>query len=528
MDRRLTVIFCVLFVLFFTGTRFNLDGYETEYVLSAMSLYHGNGPALATGFERCPGIPDTTSGRPVFPRQNLLQSYLSVPFYALGALLFGEAPTIPDRGGFWQLPWGPMTTVAMLNPLLAALIAVFIALIARDLGIESPGHYQLAVLFSVTTMIWHYAGLGMEIVQTAVLTGTVWSALRFRFGGGIRWFITTLLFLAALPSCKKHSFIFVLPLVIYVIWSVYQRSHKHGIRLAVGAAVAGILGVSVMLYSAVMRFQADPGLFPNLLRTYTSGGFKSIDLLFGLTVSPGEGLLVFNPMLLFAIPAWRDFYRSFKAEALLFMGLTALLLLALWRVPYVLIDEEWGTRYLLCVLPLFFLAGARGLLRRRRGFKKYAFITILVISILFNWISSMYLGYKLLDATLGMGHCDYMVTVFMPSQSHIPIMITCFVSHIYALCTGKHLILKHREYNTYTGRGGSYQLLRRNLEAYDYPAGGVFTVRWVLSEMGKHPLSQGGVFILRLLMDSVLLAMLGWFTLKRSAERRITGLDSAH
>jgi len=75
------LLFFLFFSLFFLGTRYNLDGYELEYVLSAMNIYHGGGPELAPGYHDLPGIKDTNLDRPVYPRQNFLQAYLSVPFY---------------------------------------------------------------------------------------------------------------------------------------------------------------------------------------------------------------------------------------------------------------------------------------------------------------------------------------------------------------------------------------------------------------------------------------------------------------
>ncbi len=112
------------------------------------------------------------SGRPteetvIYPRQNILQTYLSVPFYAVGALLFGEQPTLPDKTGYWKLPWGPVTCVSMLNPMLAALLAVLVAThFEGSRSVAAPYHRIVAVLFGITSMNWHYGALGMEVVQT--------------------------------------------------------------------------------------------------------------------------------------------------------------------------------------------------------------------------------------------------------------------------------------------------------------------------------------------------------------------------
>ncbi|MBN1297825.1 hypothetical protein JXA80_13675 [bacterium] len=511
MDRRLTVIFILLFVLYLSGTRFSLDGYELEYVLSAMNVVHGNGPSLAPGYTDCPGIHDTTGPIPVYPRQNLLQTVLSVPLYATGAVLFGEQPTIPNRGGYWNLPWGPVAAVSCLNPLLAALIAVWTALLAGEFGIAPHQRPRIAVVTGTMTMIWHYAGLGMEILHTAVLTGCVLAAIRFRFTGRNRWLMAAIIGIVALPNCKKHSFIFIVPVIVYLAWAA-TRHHSHTVsRAVIGTTLAAaVLGGICMVIGAVIRFQADPFLFPSLLRNITASGFKSVDLLAGLTLSPGEGLFVFNPILLFAAAGWPSFNRAYPAEARLFTAFTVILLVVLWRIPYILIDEEWGPRYLVCLLPMMIAAGAPRLIAHRKGIAKILFVAVICISLLVHWVSAMYLGFKIVDASLGVSITDYMVTVFLPSQSQMYVMMTCFGSHIRYLVTGEHGLLIYRQYRTYTGRGGDFLIHRLDLGSYDYPAGGLFTIRWVLNEMERPSFSEQRAFLIRVTMDLLLLAGLGW------------------
>jgi len=507
LDRRLVAIFLLLFVLYFTGSRFCLDGYELEYVLSAMNVYHGNGPAMASGFKSCPGIADTTGDKPLYPRQNLLQTFLSVPFYAAGALLFGEKPTIPDQGNFWEIPWGPVVAVSLLNPLLAALTAILIAMTALHLGVSKPDHYYLAILFGITTMIWHYAGIGMEIVQTATLAAAVFAVIRFRFTGKWSMLCLALVMIVALPNCKKHTVVFVIPLLIYLIWSIVQQYPQKANRIIIAVGTISILGTIVMIYSMLMRFHQNPGLFPYLLRSFSIGGFKSIDLIFGLTLSPGEGILIFNPMLWFAIPAFGGFYKKFKPEALLFTGLAGVLLIVLWKVPYILIDEEWGPRYLLVLLPLIFLAGASGLLKRRAGLMKNIFIIILILSILINWVSSLYLGFKVLDTALAAGVSDYFILVFTPSMSQIWLSFECLYSYISWFFTGYHQELVYRSYSNYTGIGGHFETLHQDLNHFDNPSGGIFLLRWVLSELGIHFITPKLATLIKLLTDIVLLGI---------------------
>lgn len=521
MDRRLVMIGILLFSLYSTSTRFSLDGYELEYVLSAMNVYHGNGPAMAPGFNDCPGIWPTDIESRVYPRQNLLQTYLSVPFYALGAALAGEGPTIEGRGGVWELPWGPVAAVSLLNPLCAAFLALLVGLACKEMGVQPPGHAVVAVIYGVTTMNWHYGALGMEVVQTTILMFAVWAAIRYRFTGKTPWLILSILLLPALANTKKISFLFVFPVVIYLVWSLSLHRKKAASIAAATVILAAVTGIGVMIWSMMIRFHAEPDLFQHFLRSYLSGGFKTADLVFALLVSPGEGLLIFNPMLWFAIPAWLAFYQKYRPESRLFLGNFLLLLLVIRIIPYVLIDEEWGPRYLFVILPMAFIAGAGGLLKNRKKTARTCFIAMLIASLVLQWLSSMYLGFQMLDIPLKMGVTDYMVMVFTPSLSQIGLTITSFVSYMRYLVTGESLVLHHRQYHEYTGKGGAYTVLRQDLEGLDRPSGGWFIVRWVLSEKGHHQMTPGLTLFLKCLIDTIILGALGWISIKALKEYRI-------
>ncbi|MBN1879064.1 hypothetical protein JW823_03045 [bacterium] len=526
MDRRMTAIWILLFGLYFFSTRFCLDGYELEYVLSAMNVYHGHGPSLAPGFEGCPGILPTTGNVPVFPRQNLLQTYLSVPFYALGAIIFGEEPICEEKGGFWKLPWGPVVVVSMLNPMMAALIAVLVGLIARDLGTPNPLHYILAVLFGVTSMNWHYGALGMEVVQTGLLMVALWAAIRFRFTGGRGWLIAASLLLFLLPLCKKITFVFMAPIVVYLLWSLSQHDRKRGRTALVFIGLGVSAGLLIMSAFMLYRFHADPNLFPHYLRTYLTEGQPFINLLFGLTLSPGEGIIPFNPLIVFGFLAWPGFFRAYRSESFLFAGIFAALFVMLGIIPYVLIDEEWGPRYLFILLPLIYIIGAKGLMAFKPGNARKLLIVVLILSIAIQWLSSMYLGFKILEIPLSMGISDYTLCIFTPSLSQIWLAAACFVSHIHSLLTGESLVVSHNEFSSYIGAGNNYRELKKDLTLLDDPAGGVFTVRWALSEKGIHTLTPIKAFALKILGDLILLSCIAVLSIRSYREYAVISTES--
>ncbi len=521
MDRRLVIVGILLFSLYFISTRFCLDGYELEYVLSAMNVYHGNGPALAPGFTDCPGIWPTDGENLVYPRQHLLQTYLSAPFYALGALVFGEHPLAKGRGGFWELPWGPVMTVSLLNPLLAAWIAVLVGLISKEMGVQSPGHLIIAVLYGVTTMNWHYGAIGMEIVQTAFLMTALWTAIRFRLTEKSIWLLASLIMLPALANVKKVSFLFILPIVIYLVWTLRKQGKKTIYIIIIILMV--IAGIGLMTWLTIVRFHDDPELFPHLLKVYFAERVKFIDLVFALLISPGEGLFIFNPMLWFTIPALPSFFRKNQPESVLFLGIFLVLMIIVQQIPYVLIDEEWGPRYLFVILPLMYIAGARGLIKKRQKTVRNLFIAILIISVAIQWLSSMYQGFQMLDIPIGMGVSDYMLTVFTPSLSQISVAATCFGSYLHYLFFGESFVLKHRQYSQYTGKGGEYIILYQDLNGLDRPSGGLFTVRWILSEKGYHKITPGLTLVIKLLIDVFLLGILGLMSVKALTQYRTRG-----
>lgn len=527
MDRRMTAIWFLLFCLYFSSSRFSLDGYELEYVLSAMNVYHGNGPSLARGFTGCPGIWPTDGDLPVYPRQNLLQTYLSVPFYAAGALLFGEAPTRTDGEAYWKLPWGPVVTVSLLNPMLAAFLAILVAWVAKETGLPAPYHYVLAVLYGITSMNWHYGTLGMEVLQTAVVLSATGCAIKYNRSGKNKWLLLATLTLLLIPNCKKMTVIFLVPIIGYLLWSLDQRYHRLTRSAIVLISLASGAGILVMAGSMLGRFHADPNLFPHLLKVYLSGGHPAIDLLFGLTLSPGEGILIFNPLILFALAAWPEFHRSYRSESFLFISITAVLSCTLLFIPYVLIDEEWGPRYLFLLLPLIYISGSRGLLAVRSGARRNFFILLLIISILLQWLSSMFLGYMILNFPLAMGVSDYSICVYKPSVSQIWLAATCFISHLNSLVTGDSLIITYREYARYTGLGGESRVLIGDLSGFDYPSGGFFIVRWVLAEKGIMVVSPLITLILKICVDGFILGMLAVIVRNCLKTRPATGLISA-
>ncbi len=505
-------IFALFFLLFFLGTRFNLNGYELEYFLSAMNIYHGGGPELAPGFNGCPGIESTCTVLPFYPRQNFLQSYLSVPFYALGAVLFGEAPTIAGQDNCWRLPWGPLLTVSFLNPLLSVGIVILVMFMVRLYGFSRMESYRLAVLFGLSTMIWPYAGMGMEVIQTFFLTLTLFFAVCFHRSGKLWHLVMASLAIILLLNTKQSSFVFVAPAVIYLgILIKTQLYLKKRIAIPLMILVS-LIGLGFLTGSLFMKFKADPRFYDHIITKLTIGGPSIFDFIYGLAISPGEGLFIFNPILILAIPAWGLFYRKHRADALFFAGVILIFLIALARVPYILMEEGWGPRYLHAILPILFVAGAAGILKRRTGVKRTAVITLIVISILIQALGSLYLGFQAVNAPIHMGIADYHTITFTPSLSQIYMAGKCFLSTFSRYFTGESMMLEHSVYCTYVGLLEEVEFIEISMATYDQPVGVLFTSRWVRAMMGYDVWPEQLMFFLTLALIVCLVFHLFWIS----------------
>jgi len=501
-------IFVLFTGLFCLGTRFNLDGYELEYVLSARNILHHGSPALATGFSGLPGIHDTTGDKPVYPRQNYLQSYISLPFYAIGAFLFGEGPTIPGQGGFWDLPWGPVATVALVNPIVSAGTVLLVFLIIGEFGINRRRSAYFSVLFGLTTMIWPYAGLGMEPFQTFVLTLAVFAAIRYKNTLYNRYLVLALVSILLLPACKKYGVIFMPPVLISLLISL---NGKYGFRNWKFPAIIGLTflsGLAIVTAGWMHRLSTEPDYLKHLFSRFEGTGFPSIDVVYGLLISPGEGLFPFNPILIFGVAGWILFFQKHRHEAILFGGLAGILLVAIWRLPYLLIDEEWGPRYLHTILPLLFIAGYESILKPRKGLVKTLFICVVILSMGIQILGVLFLGFSMLDAGIQMGTEDMNTMVFTPSVSQIAIAGKCLVSTINRYINQYSLIIEHRVYRNYSGLGGESRIQLKSLRGFDQPAGALYTARWVLGEVGYNVWPEYYMMILWVILTLTFISLL--------------------
>jgi 4-amino-4-deoxy-L-arabinose transferase-like glycosyltransferase len=343
-----------------------------------------------------------------YSKYGLGQSLAALPLYGLG--MAWRALTGDD--------YAPRFAASLLNGLLTACTAGLLLLLACEMGCSGRAGSALVLVYALCTPAWPYTHTSFsEPLVTLCLVAAALFALRFKREAQDRWLalaggalglalFTRINALAALPA-------FVLYLIL--TWQAQRPSHPRLLRqVAVFSLTLG-LGVGLALLYNQVRFQSpfDFG--------YHSGNWQTPFLvgLYGLTLSPGKGLLWYAPPVWLGLLGARTFVRQHLHEAVLCAGVTLGYLL--FHSPYTYWEGGWcwGPRLLLPALPFALLPAGPVLTRPHlRQSARLALAGILVLGFLVQ-LPAVGADY---ERTLQVAHTAlaedfYMQVMFQPAHS---------------------------------------------------------------------------------------------------------------
>lgn len=253
--------------------------------------------------------------------------------------------------------------VAMLtNGVVTALAGVLVYLVLRRLDYGQGVALGAALAFGLGTMAWPYARyLFSESLAGLGLMASAYFLLRTRdrldqaslvlAGSGLG-----LALLARLNNAMVAPFLGLL-----LLGYLYRQHGRHWQRW-IGPIV--LFGLPVLAALAItgwynaLRFgnPLTTGYLPE--ERFTTPFFEGF---YGLTLSPGKGLLWYNPLLWAALAAWPAFFRRHRSEALLAAAivLSSLVFYAPWYLWWA--GHAWGPRFLVTILPFAALSLAPAL-----------------------------------------------------------------------------------------------------------------------------------------------------------------------
>ncbi len=295
-------------------------------------------------------------GRPVaWPRNGAASLLLELPLMALARALGARTPH------------GEELVVAMAPVLATSGIAALLYSWAARLSASRAWALAIALVGIFGTMLWPYAYMGMEPLQSFFLLAAAYCAL----GEPSRWppsWRRSLAFgaLAGFAVSEKSIGFLLAPAVAYL----WDRLHRRKGEFVAPRALASLaLAAGVFALNLATRL-------PSWTRFGGTAAYGSAWLvsdpiapflhLTALLASPNKGLLVFAPLAfvgLLALPAAWRLNRPVCVAALLTLGGVAggVSLLGIWA------DETWGPRYLhVAVAPLLLVFAVSRVGRPRR------------------------------------------------------------------------------------------------------------------------------------------------------------------
>ncbi len=357
----------------------------------------------------------------LYSRKGIGTTLAALPFYCL-AMQSGRL--------------GNVQTAMLTNAVVTALTGALVYLTIRRLRYNQSAAVGTALAFGLGTMAWPYArylfseslaGLGLTLAVYALATarqgGSGDPAPETRPGDG--WFLLAGAGLAVALLARLNNAI-AAPFLGLALLAVLRRHRGRRLRDWVGSIVLFgfplLLALGITAWYNWLRF-GNPLTTGYLPQERFSTPF--VEGLYGLTLSPGKGLVWYNPLFFAALASWPAFFRRHRVEALL-VGAVVLSSVAFYAPWYLWwAGHGWGPRFLVTILPLAILPLAAALqaasragtaaTRRRALVTALAGLTLLSVAVQLLGVAvdfNLYL--EDVHAELGLYHPD---TLFRPEAS---------------------------------------------------------------------------------------------------------------
>lgn len=340
---RLTLFLSLLLAYLLSTSRERPWADATPVWQAAESLVTNGSFAVTT-----PWPPDSPPGRggKHYAYQPLLTSLVHVPAAAVREAIGKVAPTSRPMTLPFAAHVGPSAMAALAGLLFFDLLLA--------LGVTLTTTSVVTLLTSFATGLWVYAhSTYTETTQAAAYIGFIAAAVRAQRNDTppIRAGVWLGAWAAALVNTKL-LFVLALPLPLAALAYAERRRPERLLRLFVGAAGPLLVGAAVALAYNRLRFGSwlDTGYNAGLGDTMARG--RVATGLWGLLVSPGKSVLLYNPLLVVAALGWPLLWRRNQAAVWVIAGATIPVVLFYARFAFWHGDVAWGPRYLTFVLPV--------------------------------------------------------------------------------------------------------------------------------------------------------------------------------
>ncbi len=356
------LIFLLSFLLITAGGRIAPQDDETTFRMTANLVEYGRTtitdqevtiPAQTyAGFLPRTTIKNMTtwavpgSDGQLYPQFMPGQAILNIPLYLLGRLFSGGQLNLRS---LILTHW----TTSLFNPIVIAITGWLIAVFGLRLSYSTRLSLTLGLAYALCTMVFPYTGTYFgEPVITLLIVLAAYAVYVARTSTRVlRWLVVAGTALGLAVFVRERSAIMIPPFILYVYLYHRRIVWRGWIAFFAPAIVVGVI-IGLINWS---RY-GSPLTFGFSALQHTSFTTPVLLGLYGLLISPGKGLLLYNPIAWAGLIGLAIMFRTRRREAILF----ALIILA--EVLFFAVYEywtggwNWGPRYIMPVLPLLVLA----------------------------------------------------------------------------------------------------------------------------------------------------------------------------
>lgn len=380
------LIFSVLFLIYFFTAKGYLAVPDSEFSLrTAKSIVEKGSLTINATHYEMGYVFHADDGR-IYSKYGIGLALLWVPYVVTGKLIASLTSLQEDLLIRFL--------ISFYNIFFGAGTAVIIFLIIRFFKATKKIAFALSLIFGLATMCWRYSVSDFsEIAQTFFLLLTVYCVLKnnkksliiggFSFGFLILMRISNLIYL---------------PILIFFILLNTGPVKKNKIKNLLFFLTFTIVFLSIILFLNYIRFGNifELGYGDETSKFYLKAMPGNI---FRLLFTPYKGIFIYNPILLLGILGYFKFFRVYRKESLLFLGIIMANLCFYASFYSYHGDWCWGPRYLMIALPFYLLPLFT--LPRKNMVMKSILILLIITSFFIQLISVLQNEYEYLHITSG-------------------------------------------------------------------------------------------------------------------------------
>jgi hypothetical protein len=385
------LVFLLALLLLLAGGRIAAQDEETTFRMTANLIEFGRTtiteqaftvePQIYPGFlpSRQPRTLLTTWAVPgrdgnTYPQFMPGQAIVNIPLYLLGRWLSGEPLNLRS---VILAHW----TTSLFNPIVIALTGWLIALFASRLGFSQRLSLGLGLAYALCTMVLPYTGtyFSEPLIALLILLAayTVYAA---RAAAHVLWWLAAAgTALGLTVFIRERSAFMILPFVVY-LYLCQRRVWWRG--WAAFFAPPAVFGVVIGLFN--WSRYGSPLTFGFSALQHTSFTTPLLLGLYGLLISPGKGLLLYNPIAWAGLIGLVIMFRTRPREAILFMFIMLAELLFFAMYEFWTGGWNWGPRYIMPVLPLLVLAAGEWVHVHPTRLRKTILVALCVVGFVLN------------------------------------------------------------------------------------------------------------------------------------------------